>query len=75
MYGFRFVPGQSLSAYFDGRQVWRVTASSGITITGKPYEIMIELQVAGQRTSRWHTVPTGSTGPANMHVAEVQAYS
>ncbi len=75
VYGFRFVPGQSITAYFDGKQVWQVTASSGVTITGEPYEILLELQVAGQQTSGWHTVPTGSTGAASMQVAEVQAYS
>ena len=46
VYGFRFVPGQSITAYFDGRQVWQVSASNGVTITPEPYEIIIELQVA-----------------------------
>ena len=75
VYGFQFIPGQSITAFFDGRQVWQVQASSGITITGEPYEIILELQVAAQQTSGWHTVTTGSTPTSSMSVAEVQAYS
>ena len=75
VYGFQFIPGQSITAFFDGRQVWQVNASSGITITGEPYEIILELQVAAQQTSGWHTVTTGSTPSSSMDVAEVQAYS
>ena len=30
VYGYKFIPGQSITAYFDGRQVWQVDASSGI---------------------------------------------
>jgi beta-glucanase (GH16 family) len=75
VYGFQFIPGQSITAFFDGSKVWQVNASSGITLTGEPYEIMLELQVASQQSSGWHTVPTGSTPSASMDVAEVQAYS
>jgi hypothetical protein len=74
VYGFRFVPGQSITAYFDGQQVWQVSASDGVTITPEPYEIIIELQVATQELSD-HTVPTQTTPSASMEVAEVQAYS
>ena len=75
VYGFQFIPGQSVTAFFDGRQVWQVLASSGITITGEPYEIILELQVAAQQTSGWHTVTAGSTPSSSMDVSEVQAYS
>ncbi len=75
VYGYRFTPGQSITAYLDGKQVWQVTASSGVTITGEPYEIMLELQVAAQQASGWHTVTTGTNPSATMDVAEVQAYS
>ena len=74
VYGFHFVPGQSITAYFDGRQVWEVSASNGVTITPEPYEIIIELQVATEETSD-HTVPIQTTPSASMEVAEVQAYS
>ncbi len=74
-YGFQYIPGQSVTAYFDGQQVWQVKASSSITITSEAYEIILELQVASQRTAGWHTVATSATAPASMNIAEVQAYS
>jgi len=75
IYGFQFIPGQSITAYVDGRQVWQVNASSGVTITGEPYEIMLELQVAAPQTSGWHTVTNANTPTSSMTVAEVQAYN
>ncbi len=75
IYGFQFIPGQSITAYVDGKQVWQVNASSGVTITGEPYEIMLELQVAAQQTSGWHTVTNANTPTSSMTVAEVQAYN
>ncbi|HEV2347471.1 MAG TPA: family 16 glycosylhydrolase [Actinocrinis sp.] len=72
VYGFAFKPGNSVTAYFDGRQVWQ---ASGVTVTGEPYEIIIELQVAGAQTSGWHTVTNGGTPPSSMRIAEVQAYA
>jgi beta-glucanase (GH16 family) len=74
VYGFQFLPGKSITAYFDGHQVWQVTASSGVTITPEPYQIILELQVATDQTPS-HTTPTAATPSATMHVAEVQAYS
>ena len=75
VYGYQFIPGQSITAYLDGNRVWQVSASSGITITGEPYEIMLELQVAGSPTSGWHTITNANTPASSMQVAEVQAYS
>ena len=75
VYGYQFIPGQSITAYLDGNRVWQVHASSGITITGEPYEIMLELQVAGSPTSGWHTITNANTPASSMQVAEVQAYS
>ena len=75
IYGYKFIPGQSITAYLDGRQVWQMNASSGITITAEPYEIILSLQVATPQASSWHTVPTAATPSATMDVAEVQAYS
>lgn len=72
VYGFAFKPGNSVTAYFDGRQVWQ---ASGVTVNGEPYEIIIELQVAGPQTSGWHTVTNGGTPPSSMRIAEVQAYT
>jgi beta-glucanase (GH16 family) len=75
VYGIQFVAGQSCTFYFDGKQVFQVLAGSGHPLSGEPYEIMLELQVAAQQTSSWHTVTTGATPPASMQIAEVQAYS
>ena len=75
VYGFQFIPGRSITAYFDGRLVWQVSASSGTTIKAEPYEIILELQVASQEASGFHTVTTATTPPASMDVAEVRAYS
>ena len=75
IYGFRFIPGRSITAYFDGRQVWQVNASSNITITPEPYEIILELQVAGPGAMWWHSGTTDATRSASMDIAEVRAYS
>jgi hypothetical protein len=75
VYGFQFLPGKSITAYFDGKQVWQVNASSGVTITGEPYEIILELQVAAQQDSTWHTVTNSQTPTSSMTVSEVQAYN
>jgi hypothetical protein len=75
VYGFKFIPGQSITAYFNNRQVWEVSAGKGVSIAGEPYEIMLELQVATEQTQGWHTVTTATTPSATMKVAEVRAYS
>ena len=75
IYGFQFIPGRSFTVYLDGWPVWQVDASSGITITAEPYEIILELQVAWVTATGWHTLTTGSTPSASMDIAEVQAYS
>ena len=74
IYGFQYIPGQSVTAYFDGTEVWQVTTSSGVTITAEPYEIILELEVATSATSAWHTQTSSSTPTASMDIAEVQAY-
>ena len=42
-------------------------------VTGEPYDIMLQLQVATRQTSHWHSVTTGATQSASVDVAEVQA--
>ena len=51
VYGVRFIPGQSITWYVDGRPVYQLLASSNVTITTEPYQIMLELQVATQQTA------------------------
>jgi Glycosyl hydrolases family 16 len=74
VYGIQFIPGQSITVFLDGRQVWQVLASSGITIKAEPYEILINLQVAADQDSSWHTITNANTPTSTMSVAEVQAY-
>jgi len=74
VYGIEFKPGVSITAYFDGTPVWQVLASNGYTIAGEPYEILLELQVASQQASGWHTVTNANTPNSSMSIAEVQAY-
>ena len=75
IFGCEFIPGVSVTCYFDGVQVFEVLASSGVTITPGTYEIILQLQVAGPQISGSHTVATSATPSATMDVAEVQAYS
>jgi len=75
VYGVQFIPHKSITGYFDGNQVWRLLASSGITITAEPYEIILQLEVASQQPIYGHTATTSVTPSASMKVAEVQAYS
>ncbi len=75
VYGFQYLPGQSVTAYLDGKQVYRITASSSLTITAEPYQIMLQLQVAGQLATGWHTVAGQLTPASSMRVIEVQAYA
>ena len=51
-YGFQYIPGHSVTAYFNGQQVYQVHSSS---IASEAYYLLIELQVASSATSGWHT--------------------
>ena len=75
VYGVQFIPGQSITAYFNGQQVWQVLASSGVTIASEPYQLMMNLQVAGSPTSSWHTVANSNTPTSSMKIAEIQVYT
>jgi hypothetical protein len=73
-YGFQYIPGQSVTVYFNGQEVYQVLASNGSTISAQAYYLLIELQVATAQVSH-HTVATSTTPSASMKVAEVQAYT
>jgi len=75
IYGVQFIPKKSITGYFDGNQVWRILASSGITISAEPYEIILQLEMASQQRLYGHTTTSGATPAASMKIAEVQAYS
>jgi hypothetical protein len=71
IYGYHYVPGQSVTCYLDGRQVWQDLTA----VTAGTYQLMLELQVAAAGASGWHTVPTASSPGGSMKVAEVQVYA
>ena len=56
VYGFQFIPGHSITAYFDGRQAWRLDASSGVTITPEPMRSSSNFKWLG-RVQRCGTAP------------------
>jgi hypothetical protein len=72
-YGFQYIPGQSVTTYFNGQKVYQVNSSS---VAAEKYYLIIELQVASSSTSGWHTALSSSTpNPSNMNIGEVQVYS
>jgi hypothetical protein len=72
-YGFQYIPGQSVTTYFNGQKVYSVNSSS---VSAQAYYLIIELQVASSSTSGWHTALSSSTpNPSNMNISEVQVYS
>ena len=75
VYGIQFLPGTSITEYFDGRQMNQTLASSGVTIAGGTYQLMLELQVAASSASGWHTVTNANTPTSAMKIAEVQVYA
>lgn len=73
-YGLDWVPGQSITWYFDGRQVAQVT-SAQFTIPNEPMELIMNNGMANSQTAGWHTQVDGSTGTSSdMVVASVQVY-
>lgn len=73
-YGIDWVPGRSVTWYFDGRQVGRVT-SAQIAIPDEPMELIIDLQVANAAAGSFHTLVGPATpSSATMVVRGVQAY-
>jgi hypothetical protein len=72
-YGFQYIPGHSVTVYFNGKQVYQDADSN---ISSQSYYLLIELQVASSSTSGWHTSLSSSTpNPSTMDISEVQVYS
>lgn len=73
-YGLDWVPGQSLTWYFDGRQIAQVT-SAQFSIPNEPMELILNNGMANGSTAGWHTNVDGSTGStSDMQVSSVQIY-
>ena len=71
IYGMQYLPGNSISMYFDGKQVANYTDS----IPSGAYTIIISLAVANPSATGWRTLTSGSTPkPSLLHVSEVQVW-
>lgn len=68
-YGAAYVPGRSLTVYFDGRLVTQFTQD----VPRWPLQLIISLAVGSRQTAKWHT--TGSPAASAMEVSEIQFYS
>ena len=80
VYGCECIFGESITVYFDGRQVYQAKASSSQPIAAKPYSILLDTQVmipVGQNPNYnpkgWHAASSAFTpSPMSWEVAEVQ---
>jgi len=75
VYGIEYIPHVSVKYFFDGKLMFEQSEVNSGGVAAGTYELLLELQVAAQQTSSWHTVTTGTTPSASMDVAEVQVYS
>jgi len=74
IYGLKWVPGESITWYLDGKQVGQITASQH-QIATEPLELIIQLGVAKGSASYWHTAYDSATPSGSaMKVAEVQVW-
>lgn len=74
-YALDWVPGRSITWYFDGRKIAQVT-SARVPIPSEPMELVVDLQVANPATASFHTVATSATpGRDTMVVRRVVVYS
>lgn len=71
-YALDWVPGQSITWYFDGHEVGKVT-SAQMTIPNEPMEVVVDLQVAAPGTSSFHTLPGPTTPPSSTLVVQQMA--
>ncbi|RVD46434.1 glycoside hydrolase family 16 protein, partial [Mesorhizobium sp. M4B.F.Ca.ET.019.03.1.1] len=65
-YGINWVPGESITWYLDGKQMAQVT-SAQVAIPDEPMQLMMNLGVANDNASGWHTALDGST-PSSMQM-------
>jgi beta-glucanase (GH16 family) len=67
-FGAQYVPGQSITVYFDGRQVAQFTQD----VPTWPLQLIMCLAVGSSQSSSYHT--TGSPAASAMDVSEIQFY-
>ena len=73
-YGLDWVPGRSITWYFDGRVVGRVTSATA-SIPTEPMELLLNVQVANSAAAGWHSVPSGATTSGAMRIRSVEVLS
>lgn len=73
-YGVEYIPGKSWKVYLDGQLM--ATWTSGVP-TDAQYQVLIDLEIAGQNAAGWHTVadPVNHPGPFQFDIDNVQIYS
>ncbi len=73
-YAINWVPGKSITWYFDGKQVAQVT-SAQMPIPNQPMQLIMDHQVANSNAAGWHSVLNGSTPQSMlMQVDAIQLY-
>jgi len=73
-YAINWIPGKSITWYFNGEQVFQVT-SAETTIPNEPMELIMSNQVNPPNKSSWHTILDSSTPQSmKMQIADVQLY-
>lgn len=74
-YALSWVPGQSLTWYFDGKQVGQLTKSEA-PIPDEPMELIVDLAVATPKAAGWHPPGDAQTpSPATLQVASVAVWT
>jgi hypothetical protein len=74
VYGIQYIPNVAVKYYFDGKMVFEQKEDDPGGVATGSYELLLELQVASQQASPWHTQTSATTPSATMDIAEVQAY-
>ena len=74
-YGLDWVPGKSITWYFDGRRIAQVTSAT-VAIPNEPMELIVDLQVANSATASFHDqVDAATPSTATMDVRRIAVYS
>jgi beta-glucanase (GH16 family) len=74
-YGLRWIPGQSITWYLNGKVIGEVTSTQA-TIPDLPMELIMNLQVANSNAASFHSVYNSTTPTvSNLLVSAVQVYA
>jgi hypothetical protein len=74
-YGLDWVPGQSVTWFFDGQEIAMLTSAQA-DIPNEPMELILDLAVANANASSWHPTYDATTrSGSSMQVASVQVWT